>query len=181
MKMTSVVLSTVMLLAGFYQPAHGGVRYSVTFSNDYGRGWSDGGHGYRGRSFWGRPYYRPYAYHHYRPAYYYAPVVVEPPPVYVAPPVAQSPSYSSNGNYGADLAQLHEKMSRLRGVLQHQTQTGQITPEENDRLTRSLEGIEHDEHARAYDRGGNLAAEDFYDLSRRLDQVNEDMQVALAQ
>src|SRR4051794_3791967 len=127
-----------MIFLGVSCASSAEVRYSVSFGND----WHDG------RRDW-RPYhpYHPYApyrrHFYYRPVYYYQPVVVEPPPVYVAPPAPMVQPLPSplSGNYGADLGGLHQKMARLRGVLQNQSRTGQITPDEYARFTNAIEGV----------------------------------------
>jgi hypothetical protein len=140
------------------------------------------------RNYWARRYYRPYR------AVRIAPVVVTPAPYYAGypypvyvpapPPVVQSPPQygapESTGSYGSDLANLNEKLSRLRGVVQRQNQKGSIPQDQYNRFMNTLDGIERDEHARAFDRGGNLAPEDFADLYRRLDQAGEDIEIALA-
>jgi hypothetical protein len=126
--------------------------------------------------------------HPYRPAYFYQPVTVVPAPVYVAPayvpappPPAYAPPSAYSGDYGTDLAALHEKLYRLRAVLQKQNSQGAMSREQYDRFMNQLDGIEHDEHARSYDRGGYLGQEDFADLHRRADQVDVDLMVALGQ
>jgi hypothetical protein len=142
---------------------------------------------------WGsRPWY---GYGHRRyPRGYYSPVVIAPSPVYVAQPyyvpapayyapvpVVQPVAPPSTGDYGDDLANLHEKMSRLRNLLERQIQKGGIPQDQYNRYMDTLDGISHDERVKAFDRGGNLNPDDFADLYRRLDQVSEDIEIALAQ
>lgn len=129
-------------------------------------------------------YYAPrrfYPYYVHRPHFYrsvvVAPVVV-PQPVYVEPPVVNS---AVSGNYGQDLAALRERLNRLRSVVEKQKDKGGIPHASYDRFASTLDGIEHDLQVRAYDRNGTLRPEDFADFSRRLDQANEDVQIALAE
>ena len=133
-------------------------------------------------------YYSNWEHREHRSCREATPVVVAPAdyyggypyPVYVpvqAPPAAPALS----GDHGADFANLNAKLSRLRGMVQRQQQTGSLSQDQYDRFMNTLDGIEHDEHARAYDRGGNLETEDFADLDRRLDQAGQDIEIALAQ
>ena len=127
--------------------------------------------------------YFPYYTRYHAPYPYPRPVATPLVVAYVpAAPAPVSPALASwSGNYGADFAHLNEKLSRLRAVVHRQHEKEIFSTETYNRFMTLLEGIEHDEHARAFDRGGNLSNEDFADLHRRLDQANEDIQIALAQ
>ncbi len=107
-----------------------------------------------------------------QPAYYPSPVMVEPPVPSVVVPLT--------GDYGTDHANFNQKLSRLRAVLQRQNQAGQLTSDQYNGFMDTLDGIEHDAHAWAYDRGGNLTPDDFAELYRRLNQADEDIEIALA-
>ena len=135
-------------------------------------------------------YYGGRGYRHYRPyrAVAVAPVVIAPTPYYggyaypVYAPVPPRPVNTSfSGDYGTDLADVNGKLSRLRGVVHRQNQKGSISQDQYNRFMNALEGVEHDEHARAFDRGGNLTPDDLADLSRRLDQTGEDIEIALSE
>ncbi len=135
--------------------------------------------------------YRYPVYRHYRPHHtvVVSPYVVAPAPyyggyaypVYVPTTPPPAPVQQFSGNYPQDLAGLHEKLSRLRSVVQRQNQKGSISQAQYDRFMNTLDGIEHDEHVRAFDRGGNLNTDDLTDLYRRLDQAGEDIEIALGQ
>ncbi len=129
-------------------------------------------------------YYAPYRYHHphnYRPYGYrhvnVTPIVV-PQPIYVPSPESY-PALS--GNYGQDLGTFREKLNRLRLVVEKQKDKGGIPQPSYDRFMSTLDGIERDLQARLYERGGTLKSEDFSDFFRRLDQANEEVQMALAE
>ncbi len=123
-------------------------------------------------------YYHPHAYRPYRYSHVTVSPIVIPQPVYVQPPV----SYSAlSGNYGQDLATFREKLNRLRSVVQKQKDKGGIPQPSYDRFMSTLDGLERDVQARSYERGGTLKSEDFADFFRRLDQANEEVQIALAE
>jgi len=186
MKIRHAACLMVPLLFGIGPRA--AAEVSVTFSSGHWRGSYRDGRGHR----YAPVYYAPrrFGFHHYWPRPYrvveVAPVVV-PQPVYVQSPYVEvpapaAPSRSSlSGDYGKDIAELHERIYRLRKLVERQKQKGGVTTDQYNRFMNAIDSVEHDEHARAYDRGGNLESEDFADLYRRLDQTSEDIELALAQ
>jgi hypothetical protein len=116
--------------------------------------------------------HRPHYVRHHQPVYVVSPVVV-PAPVYVQP---ESPV----NNYGNEFAEFRERLSRLRAVAEAQQKSGQLEQSEYDRFMQELDGIEREQRERSFNRGGNLSSGDFADLYRRLDQIDEDIEVALA-
>src|SRR5262245_59530821 len=83
------------------------------------------------------------------PVFYPYPVYVAPPP----PPVALMPF---TGNYGNDIVTITAKLSTLRELVNRQRQKEALSPQQYDHFMDALDGIEHDQHARAFDRGGDL-------------------------
>jgi len=178
MKIRSMLTLTLAVLLGSAALSHADVRFRLSVRDDWhDHDWDHPRH----NPYYYLPYYRHPWVRPYRPVYV-APVVVTQP-VYVPAPVVEQPVPAAplTGDYGTDLANLNQKLYRLRAVLARQDQKGQITPDQYNRFMNTLDGIEHDEHARAYDRGGNLTAGDFADLYRRANQAGEDIEIALAQ
>jgi hypothetical protein len=117
--------------------------------------------------------------HHRHYAREYRPVYVAPI-VYSQPVYIQQPSTPSDVNYAADIATLRDRMARLRSITENQYNNSQIDKTEYDRFMQTLDGIDRDQKQRAFNRGGNMASYDFDELNRRLDQLDEDIEIALA-
>jgi len=112
--------------------------------------------------------------------YYRRRRIVEGVPMVIAP-VPQTMVTGLTGDYGTDLANLNGKLARLRAIVQRQKKNESFSQDQYDGFMNVLDGIEHDEHARAFDEGGNLDPETLSDLLHRVDQASEDIQIALAQ
>lgn len=166
------VLGTVI---GFASPANAETRFRISVGNDRHYDHRQDRHDYR------RPYYRPYysTYRPWRPArvVYTQPVIVREQVIVAPPPVQVS---ELTGDYATDWSTLHTRVARLRSVVVKQHEKDSLSRSQHDRLMDSLDSITRDARARAYERGGNLRSDDFVEFYRRLDQANEDVQIALA-
>jgi hypothetical protein len=169
--------STIVLIFGalfFTGTAEAGTDVSVSFSS---------GHRHHPRHHY-RPhphvaYYAPHRYprYHRYGGHPYRSVVVVPQPVYVNQPVPAPPL---SGNYGQDLADFRERLNLLRAIVQKQKDSGVLALDAHDRFMSALDGIERDQQARSYNRGGTMHLDDFAELYRRLDETDADIERALA-
>lgn len=175
---TALFLGTVL---GMNSPAQAETRFRISIGNDYSR--TDYRRDNR-RPYRGHNHYRPY-YETYRPWRSQRVVYVNPAPVVVQQPVVVAPPqpvYTAplSGDYGSDWSDLHSRVARTRTIVQRQHEKDILSASEYSRLIDTLDGITNGARERAYDRGGNLRSEDFAEFYRRLDQANEDIQIALA-
>ncbi len=168
MKNKLSVVSVIAISAAFLVPAQ-------PAQADLAISYSTGRH-YRHRDY--RPYayrydpwpYRPHYRHYPRsPSVVYTTPIVQERIVYVNQPAA--PSYGSVSQEH-DVAVFRERVSELRSMIHAQKDNGALPASSHERLLRSLDDLERDEHGRTYDRGGRLSSGDFAELYNRLNEAS---------
>jgi hypothetical protein len=171
------VLALTLLGASSEVRADVSIRVGVNHGHHHGHGgWRDHHRHWdhhRHHSHW-----RHHGRHHHIPSYRYVTIhpVVVPQPYYVPAPT----TVPLSGNYGQDLADFKERHTRLRTLVQRQRDKGGIGHDDYDRFMIALDGLEREQRERSFNRGGNLTPQDFQELHRRLDQIDEDIERILS-